>query len=171
MKIKCYLVWAAMMLVAIPVWGQESDTSSSRSDIGWNGWGLRAGLASDPDQIVGGVQFDLGEFRPNLRFRPDVQLGLGDDVTTLYVTAPVHFRFNVQEAFTPYAGGGVALGLVDRDLPPTSTADETSFEIGFRATGGLEWNRRGTAAFAVELSLGFGDVPDAQIVAVWNFDQ
>jgi len=169
MQIKRYLVLTAIMMVALPIWAQEAGTTSSESDIGWKGWGLRAGLTTDPDQVVGGVQFNLGEFMKNLRFQPDIELGLGDDFTTLYATVPVYYRFNAGQEFTPYAGGGIALGFVDRDLPPLSTADDTSFEIGGRATGGLEWNLSGGGAFAVELSLGFGDIHDAQVVAVWNF--
>ena len=169
MQIKRYLVLTAILMVALPIWAEEPSETSSQSDIGWKGWGLRAGLTSDPDQVVGGVQFNLGEFRRHLRFQPDVELGFGDDATTLFVTAPVYYRFNADQKFTPYAGGGVALGFIDRDLPPTSSADDTSFEIGGRATGGLEWNLSGGGAFAVELSLGFGDIHDARVVAVWNF--
>ncbi len=169
MQIKRYLVWTVIMMAALPIWAEEPGDTSSGSDIGWRSWGLRVGLTTDPDQIVGGAQFNLGEFRPNLRFQPDVQLGVGDDFTTLYATAPVYYRFDVQEKFTPYAGGGVTLGFVDHDLPATSSGDETSFEIGARATGGLEWNRSGGTPFAVELSLGFGDVHDAQVVALWSF--
>ncbi len=170
MQIKRFLVLTAIMMVALPVWAEEPAETSSKSDIGYKGWGLRAGLTTDPDQVVVGVQFNYGEFRPNLRFQPDVQAGFGDDFTTLYITVPVYYRFeDAQEKFTPYAGGGIALGFVDRDLPPTSNADDTSFEIGARATGGLEWNLSGGGAFAVELSLGIGDIHDAQVVAVWNF--
>ncbi len=170
MQITRYLVWIAIMVVALPIWAEEPAETSSESDIGYKGWGLRVGLTTDPDQIVGGVQFNFGEFTRNLRFQPDVQLGLGDDATTLFVNAPVYYRwYDAHADFTPYAGGGIALGFIDRDLPPTSSGDDTSFEIGGRATGGLEWSRSAGGTFAVELSLGFGDIHDAQVVALWNF--
>ena len=57
----------------------------------------------------------------------------------------------------------------DMDDDMMSSGDDSSFEIGARATGGLMWHRSGGAEFAVELSLGFADVHDAQIVALWNF--
>ena len=69
----------------------------------------------------------------------------------------------------PYAGAGIALGFVDRDVPPGSAADDSSFEFGVRATGGLEWPGLDRKAFFVELSLGFGDVHDATLVAAWSF--
>jgi hypothetical protein len=68
----------------------------------------------------------------------------------------------------PYAGGGLALGWVDVDND-AATRSDSSFELGAKATGGLEWPRAQGQAFFVELSLGFGDVQDATIVAAWTF--
>ena len=51
----------------------------------------------------------------------------------------------------------------------SNIANDTEFEIGGKATGGLEWPQKGNQAFFVELSLGFGDIYDAQIVAAWTF--
>jgi opacity protein-like surface antigen len=161
-----------VVLVAIAVTAPglaDTGTAAVGTEIGWRGWGPRIGVTDDPDQIVGGVHFDLGEFVPRLRFQPDVQLGFGDDATTLFATVPVHYRFNVNRDFTPYVGGGIAFGFVDRDLPPTSNGDDTEFEAGFRTTGGLDWSLRSGRSFLVELSLGFGDVQDVQIVAGWTF--
>jgi opacity protein-like surface antigen len=169
MQIKRYLVLLAIMVVALPVWAEEPSQQSSNSDIGFRGWGLRAGVTDDPDQVVVGVQFNFGEFVSNLRFQPDLQAGFGDDITTLYATVPVYYRFNADQKFTPYAGGGIAFGFVDVDLPAGSSGDDTSFEVGGRLTGGLEWDLSGGGEFAVELSLGTADVHDAQVVAVWNF--
>src|SRR5262245_8488909 len=73
---------------------QTSTTTSSGgsggvSGIGWEGWGVRVGLSSDPDQAFGGVHFNLGHFARDVRFRPTIELGLGDDVTTLMALAEV----------------------------------------------------------------------------------
>ncbi len=142
--------------------------TSSSSDIGYHGWGLRAGVADDVDQVVGGAHFNLGEFVPRLRFQPDVQLGAGDDYTTLYATAPVYYRFGTETRFTPYAGGGVAVGFVEHD-GSGGGKDDTEFDAGVKATGGLEWPRPEGQAFFVELSLGFGDLHDVTILAAWSF--
>jgi len=140
----------------------QAESSSSDSDIGWYGWGLRGGLADDPDQGLFGAHFNLGEFTRHLRFQPDVQIGFGDDHTTLFFTAPVYYRFFVGRSFTPYAGGGVTLGWVDVD------GVGSEVEAGVRATGGLDWAKDGSG-FLVELSLGFGDIHDVQILAGWSF--
>jgi opacity protein-like surface antigen len=199
MTLRRYLIVVtivALAVLAIPAWADsdppsqeqeprqddtteparmEADTqtttygSSYSSDIGYQGWGLRAGVASDIDQVVGGAHFNLGEFVPHLRFQPDVQLGAGDDFTTLYGTAPVYYRFGTETRFTPYAGGGVSVGYVDHDGPGSGNSDDSDFEVGGKLTGGLEWPRPQGQAFFLELSLGFGDVHDATLLAAWSF--
>ena len=180
MTSKRCLIGIALIALTSPVWADQSSqsnqaipsgqvTQSTPSNLGWQGWGLRVGVTDDADQVVGGAHFNLGELMNNLRFQPDVQLGSGDDLTTVYGTAPLYYRFGTSSNVTPYAGGGVALGYVDRDLPASSSGDDTDFEFGAKATGGIEWLRKGGEAFFLELSLGFGDVHDAQIVAAWTF--
>lgn len=164
MKFLRCLIVIAIVSLAFPAWAQTAG-----SDIGYRGWGLRAGLTDDPDQGVGGVHFNFGEFVPNLRFQPDIQLGVGDDYTTIFGTAPVYYRFDTDAPFTPYAGGGVSFGWVDRDLPSGSKADDSEFEVGGKLTGGLEWSLANNRAFFVELSLGVGDVHDVYIIAGWSF--
>src|SRR5258706_10470978 len=51
--------------------------SSGMSGIGWQGWGLRVGGSANPDQIYGGVHFNLGYFPQDVRFRPTVEIGFG----------------------------------------------------------------------------------------------
>jgi len=145
------------------------DPSTGSSGMGWYGWGVRLGVASDADQVVGGAHVNFGEVANHLRFQPDLQLGSGDDVTTLYGTAPLYYRFQrFGSGMTPYAGGGLAVGWVDYDAPP-GFEDESDVEVGGKATGGVEWERRDGAAMGVELSLGFGDVHDVQVVGCWSF--
>lgn len=134
------------------------------------GWGPRVGLTSDPDQAIGGIHWDLGKVHSQLRFMPNVQIGFGDDHTILEGTAPVHWMFKKVEAdFTPYAGGGLSLAWVDRDLPANSNADDTEVELSLKAIGGLEWRLRDGTDFFVELNLGIGDIHDFQVVAGWTF--
>jgi len=180
MSLRRVLTIVALIALCSPVWAERSNqadssvqsdqtTRTGASSVSLQGWGVRLGFTDDADQVVGGVHFNLGQVTSNLRFQPDVVLGTGDDVTTLYGTVPVYYRFGSSSGMTPYAGGGVSLGWVDRDLPVGSTADGSDFEFGARATGGLEWHRTHQKTFFVELSLGFGDVHDAQVVGAWTF--
>ena len=158
MKLRFLLVILGCLILTGPVLAQN------QSDIEYKGWGLRVGLADSPDQVIGGVHIDFGEFTDRLRFRPDAELGFGDDVNTLFVTAPVHYLFKVADSnVRPYAGGGVSLGFVDPDR------GDSDFEIGFKATGGAEWQRKNGKAFFLELEIGLGDVHDVQLVIGWAF--
>lgn len=151
------LALLAFLIITGPALADE------QTNIDYRGWGLRVGVSDSPDQVIGGFHVDLGEFVERLRFRPDLELGFGDDVTTVFATAPVHYLFEVDSRIQPYAGGGISAGWVDPDR------GESDFEIGFKATGGIEWRSQRNRAFFVELELGFGDVHDVQLVAGWSF--
>lgn len=187
MKSSYFAIALALATLAAPAWAGDAqpvgDTASERnsersasqrrnssgSDIGYRGWGLRAGLADDIDQVLFGAHFNMGEFTRDLRFQPDVQLGVGDDHTTLFVTAPVYYRFVVDQAFAPYVGGGPTAGWIDHDRKGGNGGDDGDFEIGAKLTGGIEWSRSKGRAFLIELNLGFGDVHDVQALAGWSF--
>jgi hypothetical protein len=136
----------------------------------YSGWGPRFGLADDPDQIVVGVHFDLGELARHLRFVPNVELGVGDDATVLAMTAPVHYRWEDLEGsdVVPYAGGGLTAALVDWD--DDRGGDDDDLELGARAIGGAEWSLdKPGNAFLIEVNVGFGDIHDLQIMVGWKF--
>lgn len=137
-------------------------------DIGFNAWGLRAGVSDDPDQFVAGVQADFGEFIPNLRFQPNLELGLGDDTTIFSLTAPVHYRFLVEGSLVLYGGGGLILGLIDRDDVRDNEDDDSEFEISPLAVGGLAWPV-GQSEISLELNLIGGDFPNLKLMVGWMF--
>jgi hypothetical protein len=133
-------------------------------------WGFRIGVATEPDQAVGGVQFDLGEIVRRLHLEPNLELGVGDDHTVLSGTVPVHYRFDAGAAnVEPFAGGGVALAYIDRDLPRRSRGDDQDVEIALKLIGGLDWPLSSGRRFRLELDLHAGDIYDAQMMASWSF--
>ena len=133
------------------------------ADVGYRGWGPRVGLSDDPDQVVGGVHFDLGEFTPHVRLQPSVEVGFGDDVNSLLGNFMVSYYFQPQKSLTPYAGGQFTAAFFDPDRGDTET------EIGIAAVGGVETRLSGGARFLVEIQLGFGDIPDVKLMAGWTF--
>ena len=165
MSRKSRLLIVPALLASAPLWAQQASESGPRFEN--RGWGLRFGLADDPDTAVFGGQMNLGDIVENLRLQPSFELGVGDDHTTLFVTGAMHYRFAVDSGFTPYAGGGPAVGFVEYER--RNRRDDTEFEIGLRAVGGIEWQLDNSRSFFVELQLGFGDVSDAQITAGWFF--
>lgn len=158
MKIRHCVIALTLVVLAVPASAQE---------LGFGGFGPRVGVSSDPDQGFVGIHFNFGEFAPHLRFQPNAEVAAGDDHTTLSVTAPVHYRFVVNGGVTPYVGGGVTVALDDVDRP--RGRDDTDLEIGARGIGGVEWPLRDGNDFFLELTVGFGDIQDVQVLAGWMF--
>lgn len=132
------------------------------ADIGYHGWGPRVGVADDPDQVVGGVHWDLGEFIPNLRFQPSVEVGIGDDTNAVLGNAMVAWYFPTQGKVRPYAGGQVVIGWFDPDEGDSDT------EIGMAPVGGIEM-KLDRCRFLAEIQFGFGDIHDAKVMVGWTF--
>lgn len=160
------LLLAAVLLSPLP----------AAAEMGLRGWGPRVGLAGDPDQVILGAHFDVGDVAPKLRLVPNVQLGIGDDATVLEGTLPLHYVFGKTDAgFSPYAGGGLAVAWIDVDRDgggppgPGDEFDDSDVELGAKLTGGLEWSLGGRSRFLLELNLGIGDLHDFQVVAGWTF--
>lgn len=141
---------------------------AAAQDIGFNTWGLRAGAGDDPDQIVFGVQLDMGEFIPSLRFQPNVEVGVGDDTTILSLTAPVHYRVPLEGELTLYGGGGLTVGFIDRDEDDFRDDEDSDFDIAPMAAGGIAWPV-GESELSVELNLTAGDFSTVKLVVGWMF--
>jgi hypothetical protein len=141
---------------------------AAAQDIGFNTWGLRAGAGDDPDQIVFGVQFDMGEFIQNLRFQPNVEVGVGDDTTIVSLTAPVHYRVPLEGQLTLYGGGGLTVGFIDVDEEEFDDDEDSDFDIAPMAAGGIAWPV-GPSELSVELNLTAGDFSTVKLVVGWMF--
>lgn len=122
--------------------------------------GVRAGLSIDPDQFYVGGHIETDPLVERLVFRPNVEVGFGDDVTL------AAFNFEFVWKFAPrrspwgfYAGGGPAINLYQRDGPDDDT------EAGFNILAGLE-NRRG---LFFEFKLGVADSPDFKFGVGFTF--
>lgn len=156
-----------LVLALIPV-------AAPAGDVGFKGWGPRVGVSSDPDQVFGGVHVDFGEFADNVRFQPSAEVGFGDHVTTVQVNFMVSYYFPVKASVTPYAGGSLSAAFFDFRSNCSSFARSfgcanSETEIGPVAVGGIETKLSGKTRFLAELQLGFGDLPDAKLLAGWQF--
>jgi hypothetical protein len=122
--------------------------------------GVRAGLSLDPDQFYIGGHIETAPLVERLVFRPNVEVGFGDNVTL----AAFNFEFvwmfpRRRSPWGFYAGGGPAINLYQFDGP----GDET--EGGFNFVGGLE-NRKG---LFFEFKLGVADSPDFKFGVGFTF--
>jgi hypothetical protein len=121
--------------------------------------GVRAGVSGDPDQFYAGVHFESQPLVDRLRFRPNLEVGVGSDVTL--VALNFEFAYPVplpRTRWRLYVGAGPALNLyrTDRDTNP---------EGGFNILFGLE--HRG--GLFTELKVGALDSPSVKFAVGYAF--
>lgn len=75
-------------------------------------FGVRAGASVDPDQFVFGGHFESKPLVDRLRFRPNVEVGVGDGATLLAFNFEFAYHFPSRQPWSVYAGGGPALNLL-----------------------------------------------------------
>lgn len=98
--------------------------------------GVRAGVSGDPDQFYAGVHYETDELLDRLRFRPNAEIGVGDDVTLVALNFEFAYRMPLpRTAWSVYVGAGPALNLY-------RSTRETQPEGGFNILIGLA-HRRG----------------------------
>lgn len=130
--------------------------------------GPRVGVGDDPDQVVVGWHLDLGRIVEDLRFRPHLEAGFGDDRTTVNLGLPVHYLFDVGDAVTPYVGGGLEVAWIDFDDRPRGRRDDSEVELGPLVVGGIEWPMAGGSDMFVELAV-TGGAHDARLMVGWSW--
>jgi hypothetical protein len=123
------------------------------------GWGIRAGLSSDPDQVYGGVHFDLGELTRDVRFRPTVEVGFGDDRKLVQMLAELHYLFSMFQTWEPYLGGGLGLTYVDYDTGHRKDGSNIGGSLNAIAGMETEITKRTKLFFEFKLGLAHED-PD-----------
>jgi hypothetical protein len=143
------MVAAAMALGLITA----SAPSASAQDAG-----VRAGVSVNPDQFYLGGHFDTSVV-DRFHFRPNVEFGFGDDVTTTAINLEFVYKWPLRRSpWTIYAGGGPAINIYNFD-------EHTDSEGGFNFLGGLEHDK----GFFFEFKAGAWDSPDLKIGAGYTF--
>lgn len=137
---------------------------AAAQDIALRGFGFHAGVGASPGQFLAGIQLNLGELVPRLRFQPDLEVGVGGGQTEVDATIPVYYRIPIDARSTFYAGGGVTLGSVD--LGRRHGGSE--FLVEPSAAAGLEWPAATGRVFG-QLTLTGGDFNRLRLVAGWTF--
>lgn len=79
-------------------------------------FGLRGGASSSPDQFYFGVHADTSPIADRISFRPNVEVGVGDDVTLLAFNLEFVYRHALpSSSWTLLAGGGPAANYYSFD--------------------------------------------------------
>ncbi len=122
------------------------------------GIGVRAGVSGDPDQFYAGLHYETKELIDRLRFRPNIELGVGDDVTLVALNFEFAYRFPLNgKVWNVYLGAGPALNIYDNH--------DTELQGGFNILVGLA-HRRG---LFTELKVGLGDSPGVKFGVGYQF--
>ena len=121
------------------------------------GTGLRVGLSIDPDQVYLGGHLETGPVVEKLRFRPNLEVGLGNDITLIGLNIEFVYWIPLESReWKTYVGGGPAINVFLIDTGPPGSGSDSKVEPGFNILMALA-HRDG---FFTELKLGALDSPD-----------
>jgi hypothetical protein len=123
--------------------------------------GVRAGASGDPDQFFVGLHTELGPAADRLWFRPNLEIGVGHEVTTTAVNFEFAYKLDVASRdWQPYIGGGPALNISRR-------RGNTDAGGGFNVLVGIE---HAQGLFA-EFKAGFADSPGVKVTVGYVFSR
>ena len=120
--------------------------------------GVRAGLSVNPDQVYVGGHIQTSPLVDRLRFRPNLEVGIGDDVTLVAFNFEFVYPFPSRQAWHLYVGAGPAVN--DYVFENSS---ET--EAGFNMIIGAEHQK----GLFFELKVGAMDSPDLKFGVGYTF--
>ncbi len=126
------------------------------------GFGVRGGVSIDPDQGYFGGHYETPPLIDSLFFRPNIEVGLGDHVTTTSLNMEFVYKFPRSSDWGLYAGGGPAINFYSFD---NILGDDTSTDGGVNILFGVE-NRNG---LSFEVKVGAIDSPDIKFGVGWTF--
>jgi hypothetical protein len=130
------------------------------------GFGVRAGVSANPDQFHFGAHYDTGPLFDRLSFRPNLEVGLGDDVTTIAANFEFAYWFPIKrKPWAVYVGGGPALIVYSFNVPVDEHGGNTDTQPGFNLLVGIAHAR----GFFAEAKLGLIDSPEAKFTVGYSW--
>src|SRR5687767_7946293 len=122
--------------------------------------GVRGGISVDPDQFYFGGHIETGALIDRLHFRPNVEIGFGDDLMLIGVNMEFVYKFPARRGWNLYAGGGPALNIYTfEDTDDSETDAGLNIVIGAEQSSGLMF----------EFKIGAIDSPDFKFGVGWTF--
>ena len=128
------------------------------------GPGVRGGVSVNPHQFYVGGHFETGELAESIHFRPNVEAGLGNDLTLVNVNFEFVYKFPRRSGWGIYAGGGPAVNFYSFDRGPGSDRD-TESEAGLNFLIGVEQS----SGLFFEFKVGALDSPELKFGVGWTF--
>ena len=112
--------------------------------------GIRGGISVDPDQFYFGGHLETSPLVDHLHFRPNVEIGIGDDLVLIAANMEFVYKFTSRRPWTLYAGAGPALNIFMVD------GGDSELDAGFNILVGAESSK----GLFFEFKIGAIDSPD-----------
>jgi hypothetical protein len=119
--------------------------------------GIQGGISLDPDQFYFGGHIETAPLVDRLRFRPSVDIGIGDDLTVVAGNFDFTYTFPGNQRWSFYVGGGPSINFYDNG--GTNTEGGFNFLIGAKDRRGLFF----------EMKVGLADSPDLKFGVGYTF--
>jgi hypothetical protein len=124
--------------------------------------GIRAGASSDPGQFYVGAHIESGPLIREVRFRPNVEAGFGDNQTLIALNGEFIRRFGLEDGYAAYVGAGPSINIATSD---TRFGNDTNVGPGLNFLIGLDFP---PGVFA-ELKIGAIDSPEVKVGVGYTF--
>jgi hypothetical protein len=130
------------------------------------GPGIRGGASLDPDQFYFGAHYETSPLVEHLRFRPNVEVGIGNNLTLVALNFEFAYWIPIRnQPWNLYVGGGPAINVYRVDADRAPFGDNTEAEGGFNFLLGI--GHRDGLFF--ELKVGALDSPDLKFGVGYSF--
>ena len=137
---------------------------TSRPAHAEHGFGIRAGGSAEPNQFYFGGHFDVAEVAKQFWFRPNLEIGYGDNLTVVAINGEFVYRVPLRgKTWETYFGAGP--GAVISTLHEDTTNYKSDAGVGFNFLIGL-WKPKG---FLTEVKFGLGDSPAFKVAVGWSW--
>jgi len=129
------------------------------------GVGVRAGVSGDPTQFFFGGHVETAPLVERLRFRPNLEIGVGDNRTLVALNVEFAWHFpQSSRGWSAYAGAGPAVNFIFFDHGRSGSDDSDvggglNFLVGAEHVGG----------FFTELKVGAIDSPSVKFAVGFVF--
>ncbi len=153
MRLAHRIVTCVSFLLATGFFLAAADTASAQ------GLGVRGGVTMNPDQIHFGGHYESPALIDHLHFKPNVEIGVGDDTTLVAGNFEFVYKFGEYGDWGFYAGGGPAINFYSFDEREGQTEGGATFLLGAESRQGLFF----------EIKLGAADSPDFKFSVGWAF--
>jgi hypothetical protein len=120
--------------------------------------GVQGGVSIDPDQVFFGGHIETTPLIDRLRFRPNLDIGLGDSSTLFAFNLDFTYTFPAKRPWSLYAGAGPAINWYDFD-DGSNTEGGFNFIVGAKHTEGMFF----------EIKIGAMDTPDFKFGVGYTF--